>query len=466
MNVNRRDFLKIGMLSASALTFSACGRPVEHGVVSQYQMPEYKLPGVPVFWATVCTQLRSDSAVSVKTVEGRAIQVVGTPGHFFSKGKTNIPAISSLQDLYHPARLNESASTKDGMTLGASAGADVKKAGAKSLFIVDRLFGSTGDAIVESAKAAGGKIWICDSQNSVRERRILKSVVGRSELPLYPLEQHDFVVSVGSNFICENYAPARTAWSYGKFRQTPGKLRGNMVSFSARMTATDGNADHWIPVKSGGEAMVVAALGTLLAEKGKGSWPAWATVDAEEAASKAGVAELDQDEFVESLEKLATRLAAAKKPLVVGGFQGMNGEATVFLAHTLTKMLTGDVATFEPDTLLGAEKDASGLLLSDSQAAEMLDGDCKALVISGVDVVYRFPWLKEKVGKVKKRWVVATMPNETTSLSGSKIVPAKTWLEDWSDLMVTSPDGDWYGVGQPAVRSQSDKDCLGSWVLS
>ena len=63
MKFNRRDFLKVGLLTASAMSFSACGRPVEHGIVSQYQMPEYKVLGQPSFWASTCTDLRSDCAV-------------------------------------------------------------------------------------------------------------------------------------------------------------------------------------------------------------------------------------------------------------------------------------------------------------------------------------------------------------------------------------------------------------------
>ena len=101
MDFNRRDFLKVGLLSASAMAFTACGRPVEHKLVSQYQMPEYKVLGQPSFWASACTDLRSDCAVSIKTVENRAIQVMGIPGHFFSKGTANSVAVSTLNTLYH-----------------------------------------------------------------------------------------------------------------------------------------------------------------------------------------------------------------------------------------------------------------------------------------------------------------------------------------------------------------------------
>lgn len=450
MNFNRRDFLKVGLLSASALTFTACGRPVEHGIVSQYQMPEYKVLGSPSFWATTCTELRSDCSVSVKTVENRAIQVIGMPGHFFSKGGVTTAAVSSLNALYHPDRIPKAVGVKDDEEPGEVVGAAVKKGDA--VIITDRLCGSVGDALVSIAQETGAKIWVCDSLNSVRERRILKAVTGRAELPLLDLENRDYFVTVGSNCIAESYTPTRTEWAYGRFRKTPGKLRGRMVSFSSRMNATDANSDMWEPIALGSEPAILGALGKLLQDKGKGSFPSWAALTPEEAAEKCGVAEDGRKKFAHHLEMLADRLAEANSPLVVGGFQGPNGDATVFLAHTITKMLNGDVTTFEPDNLVGDKKSGSGLFLTDEQVADALKS-AKTVLVDNVDVVYRFPWLAEAFKAVKTRIVAAPLPNDTTG-EATVLVPVRTWMEDWSDLLVTSKTGDWYGIGQPAVKNQ------------
>lgn len=450
MDFNRRDFLKIGMLTASAMTFTACGRPVEHGIVSQYDMPEYKILGTSTYWASTCTDMRADCAVSVKTVENRAIQVMGLPYHFFTKGYPTKEAISTLTTLYHPARLQKPTGLKEDQPLSEQVASEIKKG--DSVFVIDRLCGSAGDALVEIAKSTGAKIWLCDTHQSVRERRILKAVTGRAELPLADLENRDFLVTVGSNLLQESYAPTRTEWAYGRFRQTPDKLRGRMVSFSARMNATDVCADLWVPVVSGSEPAVLGALGQLLQERGKRGFPSWAAISAEEAAKRCRVPEDVVEHFVESLEKLADRLAEAKNPLIVGGFQGLNGDATVFLAHTITKMLTGDVKTFEPDALVGEKKSGAGLFLDDSQIAEALAG-AKTVMVVNTDLVYRFPWLKDSFGKAKKRIVLSTMPNETTD-AASHVVPMRTWIEDWSDILVKSPEGDWYGLGQPAVKNQ------------
>lgn len=452
MDFNRRDFLKIGMLTASAMTFTACGRPVEHGIVSQYQMPEYKVLGKPHFWASTCTDLRSDCAVSVKTVENRAIQVMGLPYHFFTKGYPTNAAISSLNVLYHPARLQKAENFAADKPLAEQLASDIQKGGTGVVFVVDRLCGSTGDAVVEIVKKAGGKIWVCDSNHSIRERRILKAVTGRAELPLADLENRDFVLTVGSNLMQDNYAPTRTEWAYGRFRKTPGTIRGRMVSYSARMNSSDANADLWFPIVSGSEPAVLGAVGKLLTERGKSGFPSWAAITPQEAAKRCRVPEGEVPHFVENLEKLADRLAEANSPLVVGGFQGANGDATVFLAHTITKMLNGDVKTFEPDALVGSSKSGGGMFLNDSEAASALSS-AKLVVVDGVDLVYRFPWLSGDFEKAKKRVVLSTMPNETTAKATHRI-PVRTWMEDWGDLLVKSPEGDWYGLCQPAVRNQ------------
>ena len=448
MNVNRRDFLKIGMLTGVAATFTACGRPVEHGLVSQYQMPEYALPGQSLFWASTCPELRSDSAVSVKTVENRAINVMGMPGHFFTKGYANKEAISGLQVVYNPDRIKEPKGHKagaDGKLSESLAVTAAKAAKSNALFIVDRLYGSAGHALVQSAVKIGAKIWIADKDQSVRERRILKAVTGRAELPLYPLEKYDYVLSVGSNFVHENYAPSRVEWSFGRFRKTPGRLRGRMVAASTRMNPTDANADIWLPIAPGTEAIFLAAVGTEVSKRGKSGWPSWANTELKVAAEKTGVAERD-------LQRLAERLLDAVSPMVVGGFQGADGDATVFLAHTLTKMLKGDVETFEPDLLVGSGSAPAGLFLTDAEAAKAL-ASAKAVIVQGVDVVYRFPWLADAFKKVRNKIVLATMPNDTTG-EATHLVPLRSWLEDWGDLRIKSSEGDWYGVTQPAIRNQ------------
>ncbi|MCA9794437.1 MAG: twin-arginine translocation signal domain-containing protein, partial [Candidatus Eremiobacteraeota bacterium] len=148
MSISRRDFLKVSFFSAAAAAMTACGRPVEHGVVSQFQMPEYTLPGDPLYWASCCTELRSDCPVSVKTVENRAIHVMGLPGNFLTHGKVDTVSITGLQSMYHPERLSDhykGGNTVDGDSVLKDLARQLGNAGKdNALWIVDRICGTRG----------------------------------------------------------------------------------------------------------------------------------------------------------------------------------------------------------------------------------------------------------------------------------------------------------------------------------
>ncbi len=453
MSFSRRDFLKLSFVSAASLALSACGRPVEHGVVSQFQMPEYALPGQPLYWASCCTELRADCAVAVKTVENRAIHTIGTPGHFYSKGKVNTTVVSGLQALYHPDRLSKplkGGKPQDSIDdLAADLGRHLKNAGKdNALWIVDRLCGTRGGLIVEAAQAAGAKIWVCDAPSSVQERRVMKALNGEAKLPFYPFEHVDFLVTFGGNFLQAGYSSVRSSWSYGQFRKSRTRTRGKMVSVSSRMSASDANADVWLGVAPGTEGWVALGVGNLLAEKGHGPWPAWA--------KQVSMADIEAATGLEgkTLQKMADRLHEAKSPMAVAGDGlGENGVASLYIVHALNKMLrNGRPEMFEPDLVLGSKVNTSGLFVSAEQASEML-GSSKTVWIFDANPVYLMPSLADKIKGIRNSVAFTPFENDTTAVC-STVVATRTWMEDWTDLRVSCPDGDYYGIGQPAVKPQ------------
>jgi anaerobic selenocysteine-containing dehydrogenase len=103
--VNRREFLRIGGISAAALALGGCARPVETALVSQVDMPEFRLPGKARYFATTCQDCRGGCGVAVKVVDGRAKKIEGIPTHPISHGKVCARGQSVLQALYNPDRL-------------------------------------------------------------------------------------------------------------------------------------------------------------------------------------------------------------------------------------------------------------------------------------------------------------------------------------------------------------------------
>lgn len=455
MRFTRRSFLKFGFLSAASVALAGCGRPVEHGLVSQYSMPEYSLPGQPLYWASSCPVLRSDCSVSVKTVQGRAIHVLGMPGHPFNKGKVGMDALCGPQSLYHPDRL-------DGPTQGGSrvAWSDVvgglakqvsQGPAARPLFIVNRLYGSLGGLILELASRAGAKILVLDRNNSVQERQVIKALTGKAELPYYPLEETDYLVTFGSDFINHGYSPVRAGWAYGQFRRGQ-RRRGVMVSVASRLGATEACADRWLPVRPGTEGWVALAVGNILAGQGKGPWPDWARKITLEQVAR--VTDLDAD----LIRRLAARLGAAHKPLVVaGGAFSSLGAESLFAGHAINRMLRGAIPTFEPDLVLQAGDkpvDTKGMFVSTEDALKLMSsGDCRYVWMFDVNPAYTLPGgvkFADALSKVPDTVAFGCFSNDTFAHCKT-LVPTRHWMEDWGDLRMRAPGLDLYNVQQPVV---------------
>ena len=463
VSISRRNFLKYGLLSGLGVALSACQRPVEHKLVSQYQMPEYNLPGQALYWATSCGECAGGCGLAAKTSDGRLIKVEGLPEHPINRGKLCARGHSALQDVYHPNRLNE-------IRLGGGQGwADATwsdtlfelqkqfaSADSQPLWVVDRLQGTRGGLLVELAQKVGAKLWVLEFPGSLQERRVIKALTGKAELPLYKLEDADYVVAFGGDFLNNGHSPVRDGWGYGQFRANPERTRGILISLSSRMNMTHANADRWLPVRPGTEGWVALAVGNILAAKGRGPWPAWAqSITLEMAAAASGLE-------AELIERLAERLARAQKPLIIADAEAgnyLNGTDSLYIVHALGKMLNGLKDTYEPSLIVnGPGEVPPGLVINTREALEHLNsGECKIVWVFDVDpmtLVPRSLGFDQLLGKVPTCVAFASFPSPTTALCKSGVLPVKMWLEEWGDRRIQGVGLDVYNIQQPVVSCQ------------
>lgn len=453
MELTRRGFIKIGFAVASAAALAGCGRPVEHDFVSQFAMPEYRVPGVPVFFATTCGECRNAHGVAVRVMHGRANHLAGIPTHPVSRGKMCNKGFSALQALYHPDRLTMP-------LIGGKPGdwkavaqtlADRLKA-RNSLWIVRRISGSEGAFLGGLAASTGSKIWVLDFPTTRAERMAMKAVAGRAALPYDDLANSDYVVNFGGDPLANGHNEVEAQWSYGQMRteRRPEKYRGVMVTFSTRMNMTAASSDKWVPVRPGGEAWAALGLVHALAAEGRGKVPAWASkFKAEDIARHSGVE-------AEVFTRVAKRLLLAKNPLVVGGEESAasrEGVSALRLIYGINRLLGRPVETFEPDLLVGGAVPAGVLISSEEALKGLKTGMFKNLFTVDVDPAYLVPkayGFEEGAGKAMTRTAFASFQDDTTK-SADLVVPTSTWLESWGDLRVDTPEGPIYGLRQPAV---------------
>lgn len=449
MDLTRRDFIKIGFGVASAVALAGCGRPVEHDFLSQYAMPEYRLPGVPVFFATTCGDCGGGCGVAVRVMHGRANHVMGLPTHPMSHGKVCARGLSAVQALYHPDRLTtplRGGKPADWKAAGTELAARLKER-KPALWIVRRLAGSEGALISRLASASGGRVWVLDFPGSRAERMAMKAVAGKAELPYDDFAGSDYVVNFGGDPL-SGHNEVDASWSYGQFRQEirGEKFRGILVTFSSRMNMTGANSDKWVPVRPGGEAWAALGVARALQALGKGSIPGWgAKFTPEDCSRNSGVG-------AEVFERVARRLAGAKAPLVLGGDMGRKGVASLRLLYGMNRALGRNLATWEPDLLVGSP--AANVLASPKEALEGLRaGRFGTVFLVDVDPAYLVPpsfGFAEALKEAQARIAFSSFQDGTTKLC-DWVLPLATWMESWGDARISTPEGPIYGIRQPAV---------------
>ncbi len=104
--ISRRNFLKIGSLSALTGILAGCQMPRRWVVLEPYvRPPEEQLAGVANWYASTCRMCPAGCGIIVRVMNGRALKIEGNPEHPLNQGKLCARGQSGLQLLYHPDRL-------------------------------------------------------------------------------------------------------------------------------------------------------------------------------------------------------------------------------------------------------------------------------------------------------------------------------------------------------------------------
>src|SRR5271170_7665644 len=117
--MERRNFLKISVLSGAAATLGACGSPEEQLI--RFVPEEELIPGIATWKPSVCTLCSAGCGLLVRVMQGEA-EVVrhgqqglikmglakkleGNPQNPINQGKLCARGQAGLQVLYHPDRI-------------------------------------------------------------------------------------------------------------------------------------------------------------------------------------------------------------------------------------------------------------------------------------------------------------------------------------------------------------------------
>src|SRR5512140_733237 len=101
--MGRRFFLQV--TAATGVAMGCNLRRAPEKLVPYLVPPEDGVPGVPLFYRTLCRGCPAGCGVTARTREGRAIKLEGNPEDPIGRGALCARGQAELQTLYAPARL-------------------------------------------------------------------------------------------------------------------------------------------------------------------------------------------------------------------------------------------------------------------------------------------------------------------------------------------------------------------------
>lgn len=487
VDITRKEFLQWTALTGATVALAGCATPPHQALVSQLELPEYRLPGEAKWFATTCQECAGGCGIGVRLIDGRAKKLEGISEHPINHGKVCARGHSSLQALYHPERLSsilkrngnqftESSDWNEGVKVLAGQLSEAAQNKGSMLWITEPVYGTLGALMMKTAQNVGAKLWILDFPGTTAQRTAMKGLTGKPELPYYKIRNADYIVNFGNDFLLNGNLPVHDAWQYGEFRQGKGRdLRGILVSFSPRMNLSDSNSDKWIPTRPGTEGWVAMGLGNVIARDKKKGWPSWASqVSLEKISKITGVS-------VDVFERLGGRLLKAKQPLAIAGTENgvySNGSWTVWMVQMLNRLLGAKLDAVETDLLTpfsGLKGIAPHQLVSTQEAmAQLKAGKFKTAWVFGVNPRFLLPSklnFEQAFSNIKNKVVFSLFRTETTLLA-DWVLPVQTWYESWGDRLVRAPFGlskngsTVYNVQQPVVQGRSGSQSTGDLLLS
>ncbi|NOX43281.1 MAG: molybdopterin-dependent oxidoreductase [Gammaproteobacteria bacterium] len=491
--VKRRDFLKMMGVSGVGGTLAGCDLPstvtLEEGkedVVSYFMPEEYVIPGVGVWFASTCLQCDAGCGIHGRVREGRFLKVEGNPDSPINKGKTCQMGQAGVQSHYNPDRITQPMMREGGKLIAVSweqANSALKQklsnAGKKIGWFTGTISGHQSALItnyLDAVDASTESHFTHDVVNAAVWQAVNKDMLGDS-MPELHMDKAALILSFGADFLGTWVSPVHFAGKWGEFRSAEaGAGRGTLIQVESKMTLTGGNADLWVPAKSGSEGAIALGLVNYVI---KNSPNAGNNISSEQQnlissyslEKVAQIAGTSQD----YIKRIGDALIKRSPSLVLAGasVEGHEHGYDAVAAIMLLNIVLGNVGkTIQPSNAtpfpqLQAKPGNTRDLIEFTNAAKSKKFD--VVFFSGSNPVFTAPdslGLKDALGNVGFKVAVSTFPDETT-MQADLVLPLSSYAEDWgTHVPAYQEDRNIVAVQQPLMNNlYSDTKGLGDILL-
>src|SRR4051812_45704728 len=261
----------------------ACGGPPSQELIPYLVSPaDGVTPGVPAYYATTCRACPAGCGLVAKVMNGRVTKAEGNPEHPVGAGRLCARGQATVQSIYNPHRFRQPLLRDDGGTLQPLSWGDgaqllaaklreAKQRGFNRVAWIGRTETGPFDLLVADwLKALGSAVRLtfepldCHALREGAERS-----VGRREIPQYDFDRAELVLAFGAEFLETWLSNVEFTAAYARLRARAVRDPvGCFVWIAPRLSLTGLNADQWIAVPPGSEAVVACAIAHAIVADG------------------------------------------------------------------------------------------------------------------------------------------------------------------------------------------------------
>jgi anaerobic selenocysteine-containing dehydrogenase/Fe-S-cluster-containing dehydrogenase component len=480
--MNRRTFLKIAGMGSIALTTGCTSHP-EKTLYTFIEAPDDMVPGKAIWYASTCRECPAGCGIIAKNREGRIVKLEGNPDHPINQGKLCMRGQATLQGLYDPDRLkqpllkeNNSFSPISFQKAEALLAKKIKAAsvqGPNQIRMVTEVTGNTLNDLLNkclkkwnSSKLITYEPYAYEALKSTHE-----TAFGVAALPSYHMDQADFLVSFGADFLETWLSPVEYARKFKQMHAFRHGEKGWFYHISSYQSLTGANADRFFACHPDTETAIVLGLINYAFANGRGRHLSKDLHQSLAAASVnytektvADISGILQTDFVH----LAQTLLKANKPLILGlssASCGPNASATELAVLLLNLVLDPDLSLYNFSNTHRIETAAKR---SEVEAFFRSTAKEKAKVILFYNTNPAYNLSSDVVKKIRaeenKTFIVSFAASmDETALLADLVFPTANFLESWDEY---GGKNELISTLQPAMGRLFNAPCMGDLCLN
>ena len=268
-NLSRRDFLKVATAAAGTAAVLELPHLVAAGSASA-AAGTFSTSANDVIVPSVCTLCSSGCGILARVADGNVVKLEGNPMHPINGGALCPKGQAAPELLYNPDRIAgpmkrkgergsgqwETISWDEAIKLAADHLKALRDAGhpEKFVFMAGETRGQMRPLFERFMQAIGSPNLIRNESLNVAAAKLgVYLTQGVYDLPVYDLENTDYILSFGASLLEAGWNPQRTISGLSYSRRGRA-TRSKVVVFDPRQGITGAKADEWIPIKPGTDA--------------------------------------------------------------------------------------------------------------------------------------------------------------------------------------------------------------------